>query len=1176
MDFPTRGGSPRGAFYSSANNRIFWFVHFSDTHIGAWGNSDSDNLNWMVTTARSAIAPEFFVVTGDLTDSTGGNRFGHPDGPYQSEWDEYKAILANAGVNASFFYDLPGNHDAFNDQHFAYYLANSIQGRATGGTQASWIREFPFGKYHFLGVNTADNSGNPFSVSWPFGDNAGLDADELAFINSELDESGNSDADLTMIFGHHPVYRNAGESYTFLFYGQRPFISALDAHGASLYGYGHTHASGDLQFTGNAYTGYMINGGLRYVNGDALGRSSPFSYDVIAIDCNGVSSVSAAVGTWPVVLITAPVARLLSGTPNPYSYAVPASSANPIRALVFDAGPVSSVLFRVDAEETWHPMGRVEGNPRLHEGTWNASALAAGDHTITVQAAGTTTRTHAITVTVDPAEPTNEPPAAVDDAYLADQDTTLTIMAPGVLANDTDADGDALTSSLLTSPARGVVSLSADGAFTYAPNAGFFGQDSFTYAARDGETASAGATVSITIRSAVPPVLAAVSIDPAAVLGGNPSTGMATLDLPAPAGGAVVSLSSSAPSAQVPATVTVGAGQTTATFPIATSPVVADTQATISAIYNSVTQTAVLTVAAPVPALTTVSVQPATVLGGGSSTGYVSLDYPAPAGDADISLSSSDPSVQMPATMTVETGQTTATFPVTSSPVSNDIQVTISAAYNSVIRTTTLTVTAPLAVLISVSLSPDTVVGGSPSTGTVTLDLPASVGGAIIALTSSDPAVQAPATVSVESGQTTATFPATSRPVAADTPVTISAVHEAVTQTATLTVTVSTATLSSIGLSPAAVVGGGPSTGTVTLSGPAPLGGAVVTLSSSDISAAQVPDTTTVAAGQAAATFPVTTSYVTSDIQVTISASYGSVTQTTPLAVAAPTAALTSVSLSPAAVVGGSPSTGTVTLSETAPAGGAVVALTSGNASAAQVPASVTVPGGASTASFTITTSPVAADTPVTISAVYNAVSQSAALTVTVSTATLSSIGLSPETVVGGSPSTGTLILSGPAPLGGALVTLFSSNASAAQVPASVTVPGGASTASFTITTSPVSSNLKAAISAAYRGTNVSTRLTIMAPVLAAHTISPNSVTGGTPSMGTVTLSGPAPAGGVAVTLVSSNTTAVQVPASVTVAAGATTATYSITTSTVTSARTVTISARGGYVTVRADITVTP
>src|SRR5437660_5717952 len=93
--------------------------------------------------------------------------------------------------------------------------------------------------------------------------------------------------------------------------------------------------------------------------------------------------------------------------------------------------------------------------------------------------------------------------------------------------------------------------------------------------------------------------------------------------------------------------------------------------------------------------------------------------------------------------------------------------------------------------------------------------------------------------------------------------------------------------LSSLTLNPTSVVGGvQSSTGTVTLSGPAPAGGAQVTLSSSNIAAANVPSNgVTVPAGATSATFTVTTSAVAASTPVTISASYGGVSKTASLTV---------------------------------------------------------------------------------------------------------------------------------------------------------------------------------------------------------------------------------------------------------------------------------------------------
>ena len=76
--------------------------------------------------------------------------------------------------------------------------------------------------------------------------------------------------------------------------------------------------------------------------------------------------------------------------------------------------------------------------------------------------------------------------------------------ASGVLANDSDADGDALTVSLLSGPAHGTVSLNADGSFTYTPAVNYNGGDSFTYSVSDGNGGTATATVTLTVACTAP------------------------------------------------------------------------------------------------------------------------------------------------------------------------------------------------------------------------------------------------------------------------------------------------------------------------------------------------------------------------------------------------------------------------------------------------------------------------------------------------------------------------------------------------------------------------------------------------------------------------------------------------------------------------------------------------
>src|SRR4029079_5035324 len=88
---------------------------------------------------------------------------------------------------------------------------------------------------------------------------------------------------------------------------------------------------------------------------------------------------------------------------------------------------------------------------------------------------------------------------AVNDGYTTPEDTTLNVAAPGVLANDSDVDGDILSAVLVSPPTHGSLTLNTNGSFSYVPAANYNGPDSFTYQANDGQADSGVATVSITI-----------------------------------------------------------------------------------------------------------------------------------------------------------------------------------------------------------------------------------------------------------------------------------------------------------------------------------------------------------------------------------------------------------------------------------------------------------------------------------------------------------------------------------------------------------------------------------------------------------------------------------------------------------------------------------------------------
>jgi VCBS repeat-containing protein len=93
----------------------------------------------------------------------------------------------------------------------------------------------------------------------------------------------------------------------------------------------------------------------------------------------------------------------------------------------------------------------------------------------------------------------NDAPVANGDSYAVNEDTTLNITAPGVLANDNDIEGDALTAVLGNNSSKGTLTLNANGSFIYAPSVDFNGTDTFTYQVNDGTADSNPVTVTITV-----------------------------------------------------------------------------------------------------------------------------------------------------------------------------------------------------------------------------------------------------------------------------------------------------------------------------------------------------------------------------------------------------------------------------------------------------------------------------------------------------------------------------------------------------------------------------------------------------------------------------------------------------------------------------------------------------
>ncbi|MCP2043814.1 Ig-like domain-containing protein [Pontibacter sp. HSC-36F09] len=150
------------------------------------------------------------------------------------------------------------------------------------------------------------------------------------------------------------------------------------------------------------------------------------------------------------------------------------------QAAVSPAGGVAPYAY------SWSPYG---GTAAI------ATGLRAGVYMVVVTDANGCTASRTITIT----QPANTAPVAVNDNYSVNRGQTLTVPAPGLLGNDTDAEGATLTVTMVSGPTHGTLTLNANGSFTYTHNGSASSSDSFTYKASDGAALSNTATVIISV-----------------------------------------------------------------------------------------------------------------------------------------------------------------------------------------------------------------------------------------------------------------------------------------------------------------------------------------------------------------------------------------------------------------------------------------------------------------------------------------------------------------------------------------------------------------------------------------------------------------------------------------------------------------------------------------------------
>ncbi len=699
---------------------------------------------------------------------------------------------------------------------------------------------------------------------------------------------------------------------------------------------------------------------------------------------------------------------------------------------------------------------------------------------------------------------------------------------------------------------------------------------------------SSGATMQISLDGMGAPAnttaLSSLSCTSTAVTGSAPDACEVTLSAVAPTGGLTVNLMSDNAAVTVPASVSVNAGATSADFTATVSAVSTIQTANLTASAAGATETFALQLGAMAAPTLVVSSANLTFGNVGVSDSAVQPVTLSSTGTAPVTVSA--------ATLT-GAGFTTsgASFPLTLNPgqtatlnvgfnpsAAGDSDGLLTLASNTSAGTLWLVRLhgTGMPKVSGLSCANGSFSGAGTDRCTVTLNAAAPSGGAAVNLASNSSSVTVPATVTVAAGANSASFTVTIASVSNSQTVTLTASAYGPTASFALVLGTQVPTLSS---SSASLTFGNVAVNTATTqsitltskgSSAVTVSAAAVSGTGFSISGESFP--LTLNPGQTATLsvqfYPVVSGTSMGNLTLTSNSSTGTSMAVSLSGTGMP--GLSSLSCANGSMSGAGSDNCTVTLNAAATTGGFQVNLASNN-SAVTVPASVTVPAGATSGTFTATVSSVSTATTVTLTASAGSVAQTFALQLgsTVPTLGLSVTSLSFGNVNVNTPTTQSLTLSstgtGPLNVSAATVTGTGYTVSGATFPltlnpnqtATLTVqfdPTAAGTGSGTLTlTSNSSKGTSTAVSLS--GTGI--------PVPSGLSCTSGSMTAvGTDSC-TVTLNAAAAAGGFQVNL-ASNSSAVSVPASVTIASGATSGSFTATVSSVSTAQTVTLTASAG------------
>lgn len=440
-------------------------------------------------------------------------------------------------------------------------------------------------------------------------------------------------------------------------------------------------------------------------------------------------------------------------------------------------------------------------------------------------------------------------------------------------------------------------------------------------------------------------------------------------------------------------------------------------------------------------------------VGGTNRALLIELNAPAPAGGALIRLATNDTAATLPATVTVAEGETTASatlnLPVVTTPRTIGIRATLD--YKAALAE--IEVVPPTVQMLS--LTPSVGPGGSARTLRVELNAAAPIGGTTVNLTKEGlPSLALPPTMIVPAGQFDAEIDVETAATATPEQGMIFAKTGSVEVSAQAGIV--PPSLASVDIPVSVHLAETPLSANLTLDGPAPAGGSLVTLSYPNATILTGPASFRIPAGSRQGKVALTTKSIAVDALARINATLGNARTDTVRVVPS----LRTIALSASKAKGGMTLNGTVVLGGGAPVGGLTISLSS-TLAGVQLPATVKAAAGATSVGFTVKVLGTSANVTGLVKATYKSRTVSTPLQLLAPVAT--SLTLVPSTVKSGASSTARVFLDSAAGPGGFRLLVTSSHTSA-RVPASVTVLEGAKSAAFTVTTVPVRAQTKPVI----------------------------------------------------------------------------------------------------------------